>query len=614
LPTLQAVLPPFLLAFVVSVLLVPACRVLARRSGLVAHPRDDRWHRTTVPLLGGAAIALSLLITALVVGVAREVVVPLSTAMAIFIVGLMDDVLALKPATKLIAQIALAAALVFWGYQLNWVESRLLDSVLTILWVVGLTNAFNLMDNMDGLCAGTAVIVGVMLVSGLLLGVTRHLAGDEIAFLAALIGATAGFLVYNFPPASIFMGDSGSLLLGFTLASLTLSPEGVRGSRSDLLSVISGPVFVLLIPIFDTALVTVMRLLSGRSPAQGGRDHSSHRLVAIGLSERTAVFVLWSLAALGGVIGTMLRQTADGWSVLVAGLFLCAMGIFAVYLSRVRVYEVDASPPNITPLVADFMYKRRAAEVLLDFGLITIAYYGAYRLRFEGGEYLRNVENFYASLPVVLAAQLIAFFIVGVYRGVWRHFGLMDGVTVVKGVVLGTAAAQLVILYAYHYFSYSRSVFIIYAALLIGLVIASRASFRLIGEFVQRRREAGMRAVIFGAGESANVAVRELQARLDVKVLGFIDDDPQIARMRVHGYPVLGAGPQLQRMIEGGEVDVVVINRQGLEQERVADMEALCTKAGVTLVRLNIDFEELVVADRPLPSARQRRHLRVIRK
>ena len=382
-----ALATPFFVALVLTVALVPLCRLLAHRTGVVAHPRNDRWHRGTIPLLGGVSIGVSLGITTLVTGLAGEAIVPLTAALLIFLTGLVDDFISLKPATKLIAQIALAAALVYFGYQLNWIDSRLGDSALTMLWVVGLTNAFNLLDNMDGLCAGTAFVVAVMLIVGLATGASPDRATTEIAILAALAGAVAGFLVYNFPPASIFMGDSGSLLLGFTLATFTLSHEGVRGSRSDVLSVIAGPVFVLLLPIFDTTLVTVMRLLSGRSPATGGRDHSSHRLVAIGLSERTAVMVLWALAAAGGLIGVTLRNAGDGWSTPAAAMFLLAVCLFAVYLARVRVYDEAAAPglpSTVTVLTPEFMYKRRVAEVLLDFCLISLAYYGAYQLRFEG--------------------------------------------------------------------------------------------------------------------------------------------------------------------------------------------------------------------------------------
>jgi UDP-GlcNAc:undecaprenyl-phosphate/decaprenyl-phosphate GlcNAc-1-phosphate transferase len=596
--TMLLVLVPFLLALVLAVGLVPLCRLLAHRTGVVAHPRDDRWHRETVPLFGGVAIAVATISGAAVLGVAVPMAVPLLAACLIFIVGLTDDVLTLKPATKLVAQIALAAALVYFGFRLNWLESRLLDSLLTIVWVVGLTNAFNLLDNMDGLCAGIAVIVAGMMIVGLLTGATRQEAGDEVRLLALLAGATAGFLLYNFPPASIFMGDSGSLLLGFTLAALTLSPDGVRGSRSDVLSIIAGPVFVLLIPIFDTTLVTISRLLSGRSPSLGGRDHSSHRLVAIGLSERTAVFVLWFLAAVGGGIGLTLR--GEGWSMVAGGLFLVAMSLLAVYLARVRVYDEEAMPATaagaITPLVGDFMYKRRAAEVVLDFCLIGIAYYGAYRLRFEGDEYLYNAENFYESLPVVLAVQLVAFFVVGVYRGVWRHFGLMDGVTIAKGVLVGMALTQLAIVYLYQYATYSRSVFLIYAVLLGVLVTVSRASFRLMSEFVQRQRATTRRAVIYGAGENAAVALKELHDRrgVSLRVIGFVDDDPRMARASVQGYLVLGTLDALEHLITTESVDTVVLNRQMLDAERLTAIETLCQRHEVSLLRLHVGIEELV--------------------
>ena len=607
----------FLLGLGLAAALVPLCRVVAGRLGIVAHPRDDRWHRSTVPLLGGVAIALSLGVGAVLTGVAPSIVVPLAAGMLICAVGLVDDYLSLRPATKLIAQISVAAALVYFGYSLHWLESRLLDSLLTIVWVVGLTNAFNLLDNMDGLCAGIALIVALMLLIGFYTGVTRERAAAEMTYLALLGGATAGFLIFNFPPASIFMGDSGSLLLGFSLAALTLSPDGVRGSRADVVSIITAPVFVLLIPIFDTTLVTLLRVLSGRSPATGGRDHSSHRLVAMGLSERTAVLVLCALAALGGFIGNALRH-AEGWSTLIAALFLLAMCLFAVYLSRIKVYEDATAAPGaraLTPLVGEFLYKRRVAEVMLDFCLITIAYYGAYRLRFEGEDFLKNAETFYQSVPIVLASQLIAFFIVGVYRGVWRHFSLMDGVTIAKGVVLGTAAYQLIILNLYRTVSYSQTVFLIYAILLVVLVTVTRASFRLMGEFIQRQRSSNRRAVIYGTGHNVTLALNELRDRqgTPLKVLGFIDEDRWIARTRVHGYPVLGGYDALNPMIIGRAVEVVILN-QPLDDERVSALEILCQENAVTLLRLHVWIEELVTTDGASPATDLRAKLRRARR
>jgi UDP-GlcNAc:undecaprenyl-phosphate GlcNAc-1-phosphate transferase len=595
----------FLFGLALSIGLVPVCRIVAHRTGLVSHPRNDRWHRTTVPLLGGVAIALSMLIVSVVTGNALDLAVPLSAAIFISAAGLADDILNLKPATKLLAQIMVAAWLVYFGYRLNWIESRLVDSVLTMMWVVGLTNAFNLLDNMDGLCAGTALVVAIMLGAGLMEGAGPQRAGPELSLIGALSGATAGFLVYNFPPASIFMGDSGSLLLGFSLAALTLSDEGVRGSRSDVLAVIAGPVFVLLLPIFDTTLVTISRLLSGRSPAMGGRDHSSHRLVAIGLSERTAVFVLWFLAALGGTVGLILRSASADWSFLVGSLFLLSMCLFAVYLARVRVYDeaaaLRAPTEEVTLLRWEFLNKRRVAEVLLDFCLISIAYYAANRLRFGPEAYLANAERFYESLPMLIAVQLASFFFVGVYRGTWHYFGLMDGVNVAKGVVLGTATAQLITLYVYQDPLYSKAVFLIYAVLIGVLVTTSRASWRLMGEFVLRQGHASRRAVVYGSVEHAQVAISELQQRRDetFKIVGLIDDNPAMAKMRLQGYQVLGGFDAFERIVSDHRVDTIILNRKPLDAERLAAIEGLCRERGMSLLRLDISLKELVAGDGP---------------
>ena len=472
---------PLLIAFALAVALVPVARRLAIRIDVVARPRADRWHRTVVPMLGGVAIGSATLLTGLFSGLATSLPVVLFASMAMFLMGLIDDILQLRPATKLVAQIAAAAALVYFGFRLNWLESRLLDSVLTMVWVVGLTNAFNLLDNMDGLCAGIAFIVAMMLLAGFWTGVSRENAVPEMTLLAALAGAAAGFLVYNFPPASIFMGDSGSLMFGFSLAALTLGHEGVRASRSDVLSVIAGPAFVLMIPIFDTTLVTVARLLSGRSPAMGGRDHSSHRLVAIGLSERNAVLVLWALASVGGGIGLLLRNFSPDWSLLIGAVYLVAMCIFAVYLARVRVYEDTTQPANgFTLRDSTFMNRRRIVEVLVDASLIGASYYAATRLVISDPEgYLRYSEVFYQSLPVIVITQLVAFFGRGMYRGIWQPFERRDVNKVLEAVLAGTLIAQVFLTAYYGYFAVSWKVTLLQAGLLAAGVIISRLIGRM---------------------------------------------------------------------------------------------------------------------------------------
>jgi UDP-GlcNAc:undecaprenyl-phosphate GlcNAc-1-phosphate transferase len=607
---MTTIIAPFFVALALSLAFVPLARLVAIRLHLVAKPREDRWHRRPVAMLGGVAIALSLFVSAFVFGIAVQLPVLVATAALMFGTGLADDILSLKPSTKLIAQIALASALLFFNYRLNWLESVTLDGMLTLVWIVGLTNAFNLLDNMDGLCAGIAMIVGTALLIELLPGAGPQ-SFAEGRYLAMLLGATGGFLVYNIHPASIFMGDSGSLLLGFSLAAVTLGPHQTTG-RTDALSIVAAPVLVLLIPIFDTTLVTLSRWFTGRRASQGGRDHSSHRLVAIGLSERRAVMVLWLLAAAGGGLGIALSYASQTWSAILVVAFLLGMILFAAYLAGIRVYDDNDARVKqgaLTPIVVEFMYKRRVAEVLLDFCLTALCYYAAYRMRFEDPvEFMMNFAMFTTSLPIVLASQMVAFFTVGVYRGVWRHFGMADSLVVGRGVFVGTVVAQLIILYAYRFFAYSRTVFAIYALLLLIAMTLSRASFRLVGEFLQRQRRSGSRVVIYGAGAGGGLVIRELltEGAGDTRLIGFIDDDPRKAGIRVQGYPVLGGYSALSVLIHSGSVDGIVISARHIPPERLNNLQVLCSERRVRLSRLRVGLESLVDSDADDPPATPR--------
>jgi UDP-GlcNAc:undecaprenyl-phosphate/decaprenyl-phosphate GlcNAc-1-phosphate transferase len=584
-------------AFAASLALVPVCRLVAIRMGYVARPKADRWSPRQTALLGGGAIGTVALTGGWLVDEGGHLRVLLVAGAGVFVLGLVDDLVSLRPSTKLVVEITLASVLVYFGYRLHWFESLTLDALLTLFWIVGVTNAFNLLDNMDGLCAG----IGLIVAAALLVGVLEAGDATQAQYLVVLMGALSGFLIYNFSPASIFMGDTGSLFIGLTLAAVALEPAAGPRGGSGLLSIVGAPVLLILIPIFDTTLVTVLRLLSGRKPSQGGRDHSSHRLVAIGLPERTAVVVLWTLAALGALIAIELRMAGSGLGPPVAALFVLAMIIFAVYLSRVRVYDESQvgliGNGRITPFVDNLMHKRRAAEVMLDVCLVAVSYYVAYRLRFEGFEFAVYFPQFITSLPVVIAVQLVALFAVGAYRGVWRYFGLMDGVTFFKGVALGAVGIVTALVFLFRFEQYSRGVFVIYAAILLLALAGSRASFRLISEFIRRRR-AGERLVIYGAGDGGSLVVREVlnDAKGQYRVLGFIDDDPAMARRRVQGYPVLGGFDTLAVLAREGAVDAVVVSARDVGADRLRSLEHLCAANGILLSRLHFRFEQLVAS------------------
>ncbi|HUK91486.1 MAG TPA: MraY family glycosyltransferase, partial [Blastocatellia bacterium] len=280
-----------------------AVRAFARRFGMVSAPRQDRWHREPTAMLGGVAIFGTFMLCYLVLAPKHhgETAV-LAAATLLFLTGLLDDLVEIKPYAKLIVQLIAASTVIYFGIHLHWTKYDAVNDFLTIVWLVGITNAINLLDNMDGLAGG------VTLISCVFLGLTFAINGQtEMAMAVGLLGGAAlGFLAFNFQPATVFMGDCGSMFLGFMLGATALLSQ--YGRSRNLAAVLFTPVLILAIPIFDTCVVTVTRKLSGRPISQGGKDHTSHRLVALGLPERRAVLMLYLMAALSGALALLVRM------------------------------------------------------------------------------------------------------------------------------------------------------------------------------------------------------------------------------------------------------------------------------------------------------------------
>ncbi|MGD9041888.1 MAG: glycosyl transferase, partial [Desulfobacteraceae bacterium] len=462
--------------FLLSLILTPLVKRLAVATGQVAVPKDTRWHKKETPLMGGVSIFLSFMIVWVLGG--RFVDFPtfslpflpmLLCAAGIFFLGLADDIFNMDPQHKLAGQIIITSILVFFGLRLQWTDSNTINVFLSIIWVVGITNAFNLLDNMDGLSAGIAGIACLFFfLIHYLNPQMSPLAGPILMMSAVYLGAILGFLIYNFNPASIFMGDAGSLFIGFLLGSMTAisnPAEPVSGTTGYLLSVIAIPILIVFIPILDTGFVSVMRKLFNRSISQGGRDHSSHRMVAIGFSERKAVLILYGFSVISGVIALAIGRFGTGTSLMVMIFYLLLVLFFWIHLAKVKVYPEESilnqtDRGGITPILIEVTYRRRLFEVLLDLVLITVAYYTAYLLRFEG-VLGGNFDFFLKSLPIMIACQIFWFYIMGIYRGVWESTSLRDLNDYVKAITGGTVMAMLIFLFAYRFYSFSRAVFVI---------------------------------------------------------------------------------------------------------------------------------------------------------
>lgn len=332
-----------------SLALTPLALRLALRFDILDHPGPAKFHREAVPYLGGAAIVVSFS-AAVLFGTAvdpppsglPELAGFLGLAVALAMIGLLDDVRGGLSAWVRVAAEA-AAGVAVWamgdathlaGFP-SW-----LDAIVTVAWVVGVTNAFNLLDNMDGLSAGVAGLAALA-VFGVAWLQQRYLVA---ALAVALAGCAAGFLRHNFKPAKIYMGDAGSLFLGFVLAVLLLKLREHPVARVDMAVILAIPG----VALFDTALVVVTRAARGVSPFQGGQDHTSHRLVRMGFSVKQAVLTIYLAGAL--LAGDALAMSQFGQAVRVVGIvsLLVAAGLVAVPLVRVPIYRAsgaELSPP-----------------------------------------------------------------------------------------------------------------------------------------------------------------------------------------------------------------------------------------------------------------------------
>jgi UDP-GlcNAc:undecaprenyl-phosphate GlcNAc-1-phosphate transferase len=585
-------------SFCLALILTPVVRAVARRFGFVAVPKTDRWHKKPTAMLGGVAIWLSVVITSLLFSLqityGKQI---LLASTFLFLVGLIDDLIHVKPYQKLIGQILGAAYVVYYGLSLPWTGSKLFNMALAIFWLIGITNAINLLDNMDGLASGIAIIAGGFLA----LSFVNTGQFTEALIMLSFAGGLLGFLVYNSNPASIFMGDCGSMFVGFFLASSALI--NVSGGRSrSFLPVLAVPILVLFIPIFDTTFVTVLRKLSGRAASQGGRDHTSHRLVALGMSERYAVFMLYGFAALSGVLAILVQRARLDVSLAAIAGFTIVLTLVGVYLAGVKVYdESEASALKDKPLYAflvDLSYKRRIFEVLLDVVLVILSYWAAYAIRFPPDSPAWAL--FLRTLPVLVFVKMGVFLAMGVYRGLWRYTSMSDLIVFAKAVVLSSIASVLLLLFLFRFEGYSRKVFVIDALFMFLFLACSRVAFRLFRQLLPAvTKNGGRRVLIYGAGDGGELLLRELRNNRELQLapIGFLDDDPAKSGKVIHGLRVFGANGDLGAVCSQHEVDEVVISSLKMSEERIEEVLRTCSERKITVKRMRITMEDLSVPD-----------------
>ena len=533
---------------------------------LVAIPSDERWHAEATPTFGGVGIFAGFaagVLVALATGViewSSELGGILAGVTIVFVAGLVDDLRHLSPIAKLAAQITAAVVVLASGLDVEIVDNDILAWGIGLVWLVGITNAFNLLDNMDGLAATLAAIACVYFAID---AATVHENELVLVLSLSLAFACAGFLPFNLRPtdgARVFMGDAGSQLLGFLLAALALASSWTTAGTTVATMLV--PLLVLAIPILDTTLVTVVRLVERRPVTQGGRDHTSHRLVYYGLSETRAVALLALIAvALGATsvaYNVLDRPAITALGVLVTFALLVQFGSF---LSELSEDERRGRPGDTRLRHAVTVQPRRLLELVVDAVLVAGAFLATYLVVLGGQGTELQRGTFLAALPILLGTTYVVYVVTGVYRRAWRYATTRDLGLIAAASAVATLVAFGIVVATRDLGDFPARVFLLYGVAAASLAVVSRWLVRFVPEAGRGVDDTRRRVLVVGAGREGRGLARDLRHADDAIVVGFLDDNPRLQRRRVQGVPVLGTTDEAEAVLRSSGADELIPSR-----------------------------------------------------
>lgn len=604
-------------AAVATALLVPLVRRWALRAGAIDAPGGRKVHERPMPRWGGLAVVggLAIGLAALALLAPRwpwdRLGAPLLGGWIVFLAGVRDDVRPLAPGTKFAAQaVAAAWALAFgWGFEqltlfgVTWALPPALAVLVSFLWIVGVTNAFNLIDGLDGLAAGVGFI------SAAAMAAVFALQGDgaNAALLVVVAGALLGFLPANFHPAKIFLGDSGSLVIGYVLA---VSALGGSSRGASTLAVVV-PLLVFGVPILDTLLAMarrwagawagagapgrslLARLRAARRMFEADREHLHHRLLAQGLTHRGAVLTLYGVAA--GFAGLALLSVLARFRNV--GLVLLALGV-SVYVGLRQLGYRNPLELRAARLLAWYEQRglpRRFFWSVVDLALIAAAYWGAFALKFEGGAWRGELPVYGRAFPAVLALQAVVFAVFGLQRAVWRATSVGDALrwalATVVAVSVGAAAAL-----ALEERAGQATFFLLDGLLLLVGGLGVRSAYRVLDYLAQQADPAATPVLLYGAGRGGRLVLRELRQNpaWRMRPVGFVDDDPRLWGREVNGLRVLGPSSRLDEVAARTGARAVVVTSDKIPVERLARVAARAPHLELGWLRLR--WEPLAAA------------------
>lgn len=615
----------FSIHLALSLLLTPLVIKFARFVGAVDIPNPRNIHKKKMPLLGGVAIFMSFILAFGMVQllfpdlIALEIPDSFSlffialALISILMLGIWDDISPQKPGIKFLLQLLIATMVYAAGFGITELMNPFTNEIiqigyfsypLTVLWIVGVTNAFNLIDGLDGLASGVAIISSFSIFT---LSIINQDINTAILVLM-LAGSLFGFLFYNFYPAKIFLGDSGSLILGFSMAIFSMQSFSKLTTAFAMIV----PVLVLGLPIIDTLVSMLRRFLKTYLPQNEvtkhstslyeklhtiflpDRSHIHHQLIQRGLSHRNTVLVLYFVSAVlgGGAIALTNLGPSENTHLI---LLLTSIAIF-YGIKKLKYREMALLQNGIfLHLYEHIILQQEYKHILLDTLFIILSYTCAFQLIEWVDSGLLIQDQFIASLLLVTFSQLFIFWGTGIYKETIRIAGIGNMIKLLKGILFAVIVASFVLSYiATPWQKFNLLLPLLDFYFLGTLVLGMRILFHILNYLFKRNRYQNVRhnILIYGADEKGILALHNIlnNGINNWNPLGFLDDNPRLEGKYINGYPIYGGHWKLQRLLNTNNIQEILIASDNIKPEIMRRIQQVANEKGITLLKFQINF------------------------
>lgn len=614
----------FLLPLFIAFLVTPWVIKLAHKVGAIDIPEERKIHNSIKPRLGGLAIFTSILFSCLalfflfpdlfdgILAYKKESTIVTFCLISIFALGVWDDIRSLKPGIKFFIQFVIASLIYFVGFKISNVTNpiaggmlnvEMLDFPLTLLWIVGITNAYNLIDGLDGLASGVAIIACFSIFT------VSLLAGYIwIAVLALIIaGALTGFLRYNFNPAKIFLGDSGSLLIGFSLSILSIMSAAKITTSFSLLF----PMLVLILPITDTVISMSRRFIASYLPEEPldenqsfahkiysmfipDRAHIHHQLISLGLTHRATVLLLYFVSAFFALSAILFSQIANIEKSIVIALFIGCVLYFCI--KKLRYHEIAILNNGLMmPIYERWILNRTIFLSLIDTAFIGISCGLSYKLIQSINPASVEMIRLEQIMMILLPVQLVVFWISGIYRENIRQLGIGNALRVTASVGYAVVASLFVLSFINPHLLLSSQILIVDFYLLLTLILGIRMAYQVLRYLFERYKKTGENVLIYGANDDGTMILHKINNSPEstIRVTGFLDDNRELEGKFIYGYPILGGHWKLNKILHKYQIDSIFICKQTFKPENYKRLQRIAAINHVKLKRLNIWLENI---------------------